>query len=167
MTRQIPLTQGKFALVDDEDFERVSKFKWHASKGSKTFYARRNSLKSDNIEKRITIRLHCFILGFPVNTDIDHIDRNGLNCCRSNLRRATPSQNRANRGLDSTNTTGYKGISFIKRRNRWRMRITVDGKKIEKDGFHTAEQAARAYDSFSKKHFGEFAVTNFADSNAQ
>lgn len=147
--KKIKLTQNKYALIDDEDFDRVNQYKWHAvrSKNKITFYARRENQF-----------LHQFILG---STGIDHKNGNGLDNQKSNLRKATKSQNQCNRGKNKNNTTGYKGVKFDKPRNKFRARICINNKTIFLGRFDTSEQAAKAYNEAAKIHHGEFAVLNF------
>lgn len=157
MSKQIPLTRGLFAIVDDADFERVNQFKWHACKSRNTksiFYAQRHTPRPF----RKLIILHIFLMNSPKGTDVDHIDGNGLNCRRENMRLATKAQNQWNRGKNSTNTSGYKGVSF---QGKWRASIKVNGNRIWLGTFPTAELAARAYDEAAKKYHDEFAFLNF------
>lgn len=116
MSKQIPLTQGKFAIVDDEDFERVNQFRWTAVKHEITWYAHRNTHKDEGISQK-KIYLHRFILCPSSDIEVDHIDGDGLNCRRSNMRLATSSQNKMNRDRHGDNVSGYKGVYLDKRRN--------------------------------------------------
>ena len=105
--REIPLTQGKTALVDDEDYEGLSQFRWFAHKNGKTFYAARSMNPG-------IVKMHRFILGVvDPKIEVDHEDCNGLNNQRSNLRRATHGENQHNRGLYRNNPSGYKGFPGI------------------------------------------------------
>jgi hypothetical protein len=151
--KELTLTKGHVAIVDDEDFERLSKYKWtYLPPG----YARRNS--KANGENR-SIALHREVLGI---TDpaikVDHINRNGLDNRRANLRVCTNQQNcRNQRGKG----TGYKGVSL--HYGRYRARIKVDYNDKNLGTFDSAEEAARVYDKAAKEMFGEFAVLNFED----
>ncbi|MBI5954393.1 MAG: HNH endonuclease [Chloroflexi bacterium] len=161
--KQIPLTQGKFALVDDNDFDFLSQWKWYAKKDGNNFYAVRNGSKKNT--PREHIRMHKVVLNASDNVVVDHIDRDGLNNTRANLRICTKSKNTRNHKLYMTNTTGFIGVSFHKK--KFVSRLTVDRKTIHLGCFSTAEEAARAYDNAALKYFGEFASLNFPDSPAE
>lgn len=159
-TKQIPLTQGKFALVDEEDFEYLNQWKWHAQKGRKTFYAVRGiflNSKNKSIFNTSLIYMHHLILARREGCSIDHIDGNGLNNLRSNLRHATRGQNRMNTEKSCNNTTGFKGVSFYKQANKFRARITLDKKQIFLGYFETAQEAHQAYIKAAIELHGEFA----------
>lgn len=152
--KSIPLTQGQFALVDDEDYERVSQYKWYLHHGSyaATTLGHRGS----------TMLLHRFIMGVTDrHIQVDHCDMNGLNNCRSNLRTATHQQNQRNRKKYSRNTTGYKGVFRNPKTRRWRAMITVNGKCVHIGYFDDIIDAAKAYDAAARIHHGAFARTNF------
>jgi len=150
--KSIPLTRGQFALVDDADYEQLSKFKWYARKTLNSWYAARSSYPRN---KRCgIIYMHSEIAGFA---NVDHRDRNGLNNQRSNLRRATRSDQMANSKKRSVSI--YRGVS--KTRSRWFARIHRNGKATFLGVFDTPEKAARAYDEAAKKTHGQFANLNF------
>lgn len=151
----VPLTQGKFAMVDDEDFERVSKIKWHASWHIWTWYAR------GTVSKKKRMYLHQFIMGYHVGDQIDHINNNGLDCQKGNMRKSTPSQNTSNQAKRKTNTSGFKGVSWNKSRSKWQVSITVNYRQINLGRFSDKLTAALAYDEAARKYHGEFARTNF------
>lgn len=158
--KQIPLTQGQFALVDDEDFEELNKFKWQANKSLHTYYAVRSFTISKN--KRIDIKMHRQILGLT-NGKIkcDHIDLNGLNNQRYNLREATHIQNMMNRKSKINSTSQYKGVRWKKDSEKWVAAIYAKGKQMHLGYFTDEIEAAKAYDEMAKLHFGEFAWLNF------
>lgn len=160
MTKIIPLTQGQQAIVDDEDYERVSKYKWWTMKCRKSgFYACRTFRKSNN--KRASILLHRFIMNPPEKMQVDHVDDNGLNCTRSNMRVCTNAENNRNKKLRPDNTSGYKGVTWDKRNKRWNASITVNGKHLYISQFTNPIDAAHAYDEAAKKYHGKFAKLNF------
>lgn len=159
--KKIPLTRDKHALVDDEDYERLSKFSWHAqmARGGLYEYAVRSYRYAGEWRTRM---MHWDILGVKW---VDHINGNGLDNRRSNLRKATRSQNHANSrkwgsGNNRRTTSRYKGVMWDKREGRWRAAITVQGRRVHL-GYHASElSAARAYDKAAVEHFGEFASVN-------
>lgn len=150
--KTIQLSKGLFAIVDDEDFERISRFKWSATKSDGKWYARRNHSGS-------TVYLHRFILGITTRQYIDHINGNSLDNRRANLRIATNSQNGANTKKRTTNTSGYKGVKKAGR--KWRATITCNYREVHIGVYETPEDAARAYDSKARELFGNFAGLNF------
>lgn len=166
--KEIPLRSHKYpglvALVDDEDYERVSQHVWWPSKSVNTFYAvtRPKGRRSDY---KPTIYLHKLILGVP--EAIDHCDGNGLNCQRNNLRPATNKQNMHNRTKQNgiKHNPPYKGVTAEpnSRINPWKAAIVIDGKRKHIGGFPTPEAAAYAYDKAAREAFGEFARTNFQE----
>ena len=157
--KKIPLTQGKVALVDDADYERVSKYKWYAWRGGAgPFYARRNVASGRRQQK--TVKLHRFILGFP-DSFIDHVNHNGLDNRRSNLRLCTRSQNQQNRLPERGKTSAYKGVNWNKRNRIWYAKIKHNGKGFHLGCFRSEVRAAKAYDDAAKENFGEFAYLNF------
>lgn len=157
--KKISLTQAQFALVDDDDFLIMSTFKWYAIKrGSPAairWYAVRHTKRSGGFQK--TISMHRLIMHAGLNQQIDHIDRNGLNNQKSNLRFCTPSQNLANSKPHTGNKTGYKGIRWENTRNKWSVRIQVEKKQIFLGYFESLETAREIYKKAALKYFGQFA----------
>lgn len=152
--KQILLSQGKFTIVDDEDFEKASEFKWYCLKDGNNFYAVRNA------KPRGTIWLHRFLKNCPNGKYIDHVNRNGLDNRKSNLRICTKKQNLVNTFTHKNNKSGYKGVSWAKQRNRWLAHITKDGKGITLGYFKDKKEAAIAYNKAAIFHHGDFAVLN-------
>ncbi len=161
---EIQLTQGKVALVDAEDFERINAFSWFAqyNPGNGHWYSARDA-KVDGKMKRIY--MHAEIVKPAPGLFADHKDRNcTLDNRRSNLRIATKSQNAANRKLHSNNTTGFKGV--VRAGSRFIAQIMANGKQHFLGSFSDKADAARAYDKKAFELFGEFAYLNFPESNA-
>lgn len=153
--KEIPLSQGYVALVDDADYERVSQYKWTASpRKHGAVYANRRTSRATG-EK--CVYLHRFIMDAPDSKWVDHIDGNGLNCQRSNLRLATPSENGCNRGLQPNNRSGYKGVSWYTAYGKWQAMIKVHRKVKHLGYFATKEEAIAAYAAAAPMMHGEFA----------
>ena len=155
--KQIQLTQGKYALVDDEDFEWLNQWKWYYGQSG---YACRQVHQGyiDGKQKQRKIYMHKEILqvkGFFT----DHKNGNTLDNRRTNLRAATNQQNQLNRGKPSNNRTGYKGV-YPTWGGRWRARLFIHRKGINGGTYDTKEEAATAYNLIAKEHFGEFAQIN-------
>lgn len=154
--KKIELTNGKVALVDDQDFELLSGSVWHRIKRSSGLeYAERGS--PTIIGGNDYHLMHRIILCAPPNMMVDHVDGNGLNNQRSNIRLATCSQNHSNRRF-SGNASGFKGV--VPFGNKWRAMIKKDRKSRHIGLFDDAVSAAKAYDEMAIKLFGEFARTN-------
>jgi hypothetical protein len=151
--KEIKLTQGKVAIVDDEDFEELNKVKWYAYKGGRTFYAVRSPIRGKPV-----IRMHRVLL--PEARFVDHIDHDGLNNTRANLRAATSAQNSANsRKPQKPGHSKFKGVTKHPH-GKWQAQIKADGKYRYLGLFDTEEAAAKAYDDAAHRLFGEFACAN-------
>lgn len=155
--KEIKLTQGKVALVDDGDYKYLSQFKWCAHKHRNNFYAMRQSRING---KRKSILMHREIMNAPNDRQIDHKDHNGLNNCRINLRICTNQENSRNSKCYANNMSGFKGVVWIKRERKWRAKITIKDKKIYLGSFLSLKDAAVAYNNAASKYFGEFALLN-------
>jgi len=159
MTKEIQLTQGYVTLVDDEDYEWLTQWKWRALKSRNDWYAVRTITRW--LGKREAIYMHRAIMDAPDKMDIDHRDGNGLNNQRDNLRVCTTAQNAMNQSKHADNTSGFKGVCWDKQNGKWKARIQVNGTNQHLGHFPTAEDAARAYDAASIEYHGEFAWLNF------
>lgn len=156
----IPLTRGKFAIVDTEDYDHLSKHKWCATKNSQTFYACR-------ARRGKKVFMHRLIANAPAGLLVDHIDGNGLNNQKHNLRLCTITQNARNRGPNRNASSRYKGISWSKCCKKWQARIRPNRKTIHLGLFDNEIQAGIAYDRKAEELFGEFAYLNFPSFTAE
>ena len=157
MTKEIPLTQGKFALVDDDMYDELNRPKWFAYKHGRTFYARRNIR---NNGKQVTIQMHRQVLGLIPGDgkECDHISRNGLDNRRENLRIASHTTNTRNRRKRVDNSSGHNGVYWNTQTNKWRAQIEVDDKRIHL-GYH--DELADAVESRKQgeiKYWGQAIV---------
>ena len=152
--KRIKLTRGKFALVDDRDYEWLNQWKWWAGKHRYNFYAERWEWKNG---KRTNIKMQYAILGKKKGYVIDHIDRNGLNNQRSNLRFATIRQNNINKRMHKNNTSGYMGVYWHKHCKKWAACIRKNGKSIHLGLFEKPEKASVVYKEATKKYHEGFA----------
>lgn len=150
MTMLLPTAQGIFILVDDQDFDRAIQHGWSLDPRG---YAHAK------IEQE-TVLLHRWLVGAQKGEEVDHKNHNTLDCRRENLRRCTKSQNMANMKTPRSNTTGFKGVTYDKRVNRYTARIKVNQKHLHLGSFLTAEDAGIVYNHAAKQHFGEFALFN-------
>jgi len=154
--RWIPLTQGKFALVDESLHSTISQYNWCAVKvGGDRFYAKRVIYKDG---EAISLHMHNFILNTPKGFMCDHRNGDGLDNRGQNLRIVNQAQN-------STNTTergssGYKGVYALKD-GRYQAKLIKDGHLIYGGRFDTAEEAAKKYDELAREHHGQFGRYNF------
>ena len=155
--KEIKLTRGKVALVDDKDYVSFSSFRWRASETKSGFYAVRQIYISKYKTKPCF--LHRLILGEPEGLIVDHINGDSLDNRRKNLRTCTHQQNIANRKISKNNTTGFKGV--VRDRKGFRAEIKVWGKKIHLGSYKNPIDAAHSYDLASKKYFKNFARPNF------
>lgn len=156
MVTQIPLSRGRFALVDDADAPLVSMHKWSVQEDHHTAYAKRKTRRPDG--RQTPQSMHAFLTGFD---QTDHINGDGLDNRRENLRQASDVNNARNQGKIPGCTSRFKGVD---RRpyGRWRARIRPEsGAHVHLGNFVDEEEAARAYDRAARELFGEFAAVNF------
>ncbi len=159
--KEIPLTQGKVALVDDDDYEWLIQWKWHYHRSSNDRGGYAATWGSHNLSPRPHTMMHRLILGATSGSQIDHVNHNGLDNRRCNLRLCTRSQNAANqRAWDRCKTSQFKGVSWHKSTRKW----IAYGKAYQKMHhlglFGTEREAAQAYNEFAVKTWGEFARVN-------
>lgn len=162
-SRIIKLSRGQCAIVNTRDFTELSQWKWACQKDmSGALRAYRRGRISDGQRRGKIIYMHREIMRAPSGLDVDHINGNGLDNRRGNLRLATRKQNtRSQNGLYANNTSGFIGVSFSKSNEKWEARISPNGKSIIIGYFDDKEEAARARDKAALEHFGEFASLNF------
>ncbi len=151
----ISLTQNKFTIVDNEDFERLNQYSWSADKKECTCYAKHNAGKRH-------ILMHREILKAKKGQDIDHINHNGLDNRKCNLRFCTPSQNHRNQKPSKGGTSCYKGVSRHKKNSKWQVHIWLNGKNNYLGCYDNEIKAAKVYDKKALELFGEFACVNIS-----
>jgi hypothetical protein len=152
VVKLIPLTMGQYAMVDDKDYDWLNQWKWSATRHGRTYYALRTVRCDDG--RRTQIYMHKFITGYART---DHIDGNGVNDQRLNMREATAAQNAANTLKGPRGSSRFKGVSWVKRLSRWLAKCGTSH-----IGYFDSEiEAALAYDERARARFGEFAVFNF------
>jgi hypothetical protein len=159
----IPLSRGKVAWVDAADAPRVQRYLWSylppRGKRRGTGYAVRMETRADGT--RHLIQLHRFLLRASRGVSIDHVDNDGLNCRRSNLRVATRSQNGLNEGLDARSSSGWLGV--VRWKDGWRGQVVKDGRRYRTGVMGSASEAARERDALAWGLYGEFARLNFPE----
>jgi len=157
--KKIKLSQNQFALVDDEDFEKLNNRKWSAKFDNHTnkFYAYGHLDKKNNYK---SILMHRFIMGFPTNKQIDHINKDTLDNRKINLRIVTNAQNQANRWKNKKCSSKYKGVIYLSKINKWYSRICFAKKSYNIGIFNSEEEAGLAYNKKAKELFGEYACLN-------
>ena len=156
--KRIKLSQGKFALVDDEDFKRISMFEWYAAKNRHTWYARRS------INKTRYIGMHHEVMRTSSSVQHDHKNGNGLDNRKDNLRPCNHSQNRMNCRKIKGTTSKYKGVSFNKKDKRWCVTIGLNNRHFFVGNFTDEKEAALAYNKAAKVHFSDRAKLNIIHS---
>jgi hypothetical protein len=158
--KEIQLTQGKVALVDDADYEYLNQWKWHFKTNGNNFYAVR-TVKSIDGKYGKKIILHRFLLNITNSSlHIDHINNNSLDNRKINLRVCTRDENLRNRKVNLNNKSGYKGVYWSKAGKKWASSIGINKKIIYLGLFTNPKEAARAYNAAAIKLHGEFAKLN-------
>jgi len=153
----IPLTQGKVAVVDAEDYEWLSRYKWHVFRPKDIFYAARHEYAG---EPRTSLHREIMKLTKGDGKIIDHKNRNGLDNRKGNLRVASRSLNGHNCKLQSHNKSGFRGVFFNKRDKTFQAQIKYQKQKIHCGSYRDILSAAAAYDRAAIKYYGEGAVLN-------
>lgn len=164
--KRIPLTRGKFALVDDEDYDDLMQWKWCASSTSHTFYSVRGR-KAEEETGPTKIYMHRAIMRPEPHLHIDHINGDGLDNRRCNLRSCINSQNQMNKGSKRNASSKYIGVSWDKALSKWRAQIIKDRKRTHLGLFNSEIEAALAYDTAARTLHGEFAQLNFNSGNGK
>lgn len=162
-TIKIYTTKGEVILADAADEALLKQYTWCVctaikKSGKKLPHAYAPSGKT-------MVKMHRLLMGNPSGYDIDHIDGNGLNNHRSNLRIATRAQNMQNAGVNSKNTSGYKGVVWVKAKCRWDVLIRVNGKRIRLGSSSNKDEAARIYNQGALKYHKEFAYLNHIEAD--
>lgn len=150
--KKISLTQKKFAVIDDDMFDVLSKHKWCVNNG----YAVRGIVPGGRIQEK----MHRIIMNAPKNLEVDHIDGDRLNNQRSNLRLCIHSRNVMNCGIYKNNTSGYKGVSWNKQIEKWIAHIRINKKRIHLGVFVDKKKAVEIYNKNAEKYFEKFARLN-------
>lgn len=146
--KEIALTKNQVALVDDDDYERVSSAQWHTTGHGRWLYARDGA----------GLLMHRIIMSPPPGAHIDHINHNGLDNRRANLRLCTREQNMGNRNKADNTSSRYKGVYWDSQRNKWRATIGKDNKHLGR--YKSEEEAARAYNNAANQKYGQYALLN-------
>jgi len=146
--KKIKLTKGKVAIVDDIDFELLSRYKWHVSYNKGLWYAKTG--------KRGPL-MHRLLMSPANGFIVDHVDGNGLNNVRSNLRVCTQAQNSRNRKIHKNSKSRVKGVTWREDRQKWRVRIGLDYRSIGLGHYNSKEEAVEAYKNGCQQYHKEFA----------
>jgi len=155
MTTEVELSQGKTAIVSDQDYDRVSRYTWHTFRIHRTWYVATNGING----KRTY--LHRFIMQANPGAEVDHINGNGLDNRRCNLRLCTHAQNLANQRHQQRKTSSpHKGVTWCKKGRVWLAQIKANQKHYNLGSYDSEEDAARAYNRAANEYFGEYARLN-------
>lgn len=150
----VPLTQGMEAIIDIEDAALVSGANWYAVRDQQKFYAQRK-IRVDGTRK--TLKLHRLVSAVEASVFVDHINGDGLDCRRANLRAATCAQNLWNVGRRANNTSGFKGVNWHPTSQMWQAQIVFNKTRKHLGSFKKKEDAHKAYQDAAKRYHGEFA----------
>ena len=179
MTKQLIIESKKHGthtvLIDEEDWEIIEGYKWYIQKPQKgkTFYVHTSVIDPDKDEwyirpcdgarwrRRTVIAMHRLITKCPKGLQVDHINQNGLDNRKENLRICINDQNQYNKKPDVSNSSGLKGVSWNKKRNKWNAQISIEKVRTNIGNFNTKEEAARVYDANAHHYYGEFAFLNY------
>jgi len=157
--KEIILTQGMVAVVDNDVYESLCREKWYAQRVKNGWYAVTHR-KNLHDGRKIAVLMHREILNAKSGQQIDHADRNGLNNQVSNLRICSQSENNANQSLRKNNTSGFKGVYWCGSARKWISKINQNGKRTIIGYFSDKMDAAKAYDNAALQHYDKFALTN-------
>lgn len=157
MSKKIELSKGKYAIVDDEDYDMLSAYSWYTHSDS-----RNKEYAATRILGDLTY-MHRLILDAKDDKKIDHINGDGLDNRKKNLRSTSSLENSRNKSKSKGTSSRYKGVTKVK--NGWKAHISINNKDIHIGYFKTEEDAARAYDERAIEEFGEHAKLNFSDEN--
>ncbi len=157
--KEIPLTQGYVAIVDNEDYEELMRWKWYAAIQESQPVARRNTRKAEGGKRRVVL-MHRQILRALPGEDVDHANHTTLDNRRSNIRRCTPSQNQGNRCKSTGCSSRFKGVRWHKGAHKWCAQIKYRGVSRHLGLFTDELDAARAYNVAAVEMFGQFALLN-------
>ena len=149
--KEIQISDGFVAQVDDDDYDMVSKHKWRIQMNTNKPYA------------VAQIYMHRLISNVEIDKVLDHADGNSLNNTKSNFRIATKSQNRQSSKKQKNTSSKYKGVYWNKKSKKWQCTIAYGGKSFYLGSYENEDDAGRAYDVEAKINFGEFANLNFKD----
>ncbi len=161
---ELQLSQGKVALIDDEDAHVVAGRKWCAAWIRDRWYVMRQ--QPVNGRER-TVYLHRLIMGNPPGKIVDHRNGDTFDCRKENLRVCTTSQNNQNSTIGRHNTSGYKGVSWVRKSRRWKAQIRVNKRCIHLGEFVDKIDASLSYDAAAREYFGDYARVNHAREGEQ
>ena len=156
--KTVVLTRKQVALVDDDDYEKLNKYKWQAYPNNNSYHARAR------IKEKGLVKMHRYIMNAPQSMDVDHINHNPLDNRKCNLRICTRSQNLMNTRKRKNTTSKYKGVSYSSSKGdrntkKWAAYINI-GKRITIGRYRTEKEAAQAYNEMASLHFGDYALIN-------
>ena len=158
--KKIKLTQGEYALVDDEDYDKFSKIKWYVFRACPTLNYAMCSKKQQNGKFRNFNMSREVMMNVPKGMVVDHIDGNGLNNQKKNLRIATTSQNGMNRKDNCNNTSGHRGVCYNKKNKKWQAQTMSMGKPVYLGMYDDILEAAKAYKEYAKKNYKQYRRIN-------